>query len=130
MSIQQNDTDSEKTFVKRFTSTEEEQEFCMRYDIMRNDLEKFQLFCKSYRISKILKSPGKVSFQQSLEDQQFFNLFRSLETNSVRYLVAGGLAMLAYGHSFADTSYIDIWIEDTSTNRKNLRQSFSKAGYG
>jgi hypothetical protein len=47
------------------------------------------------------------------------DFFIDLNKYDVRFLIVGGIAVNYYGYSRA-TGDIDIWIEDTETNRKNL----------
>jgi hypothetical protein len=62
-------------------------------------------------------------------DDELLKFWRSLNDNHVRYIMAGGFATRFHGFN-RNTDDLDIWLEDTLQNRKNLRESFSKLGYG
>jgi len=55
--------------------------------------------------------------------QEILNIWKKLNENNVRYLTIGGLAVNIYGYT-RNTEDIDILIDDTSENRKNLRKAF------
>ena len=61
--------------------------------------------------------------------QEILNIWKKLNDNNVRYLTIGGLAVNIYGYT-RNTGDIDILIDDTSENRKNLRKAFSDIGIG
>lgn len=61
--------------------------------------------------------------------QEILNIWKKLNENNVRYLTIGGLAVNIYGYT-RNTGDIDILIDDTSENRKNLRKAFSDIGIG
>lgn len=61
--------------------------------------------------------------------QEILNIWKEFNENNVRYLTIGGLAVNIYGYT-RNTGDIDILIEDTIENRKNLRVSFKKIGIG
>jgi hypothetical protein len=62
-------------------------------------------------------------------DEDILSLWRCLQNNSVRYIMIGGFATNLHGYSRA-TNDIDIWIEDTLQNRKNLRKALKEQGSG
>lgn len=62
-------------------------------------------------------------------DEELLNFWRSLNDNHVRYIMVGGFATRFHGFN-RNTDDLDIWLEDTPQNRKNLRQSFIALGYG
>lgn len=61
--------------------------------------------------------------------QEIINIWEKLKDNNVRYLTVGGLAVNIYGYT-RNTGDIDILIDDTAENRKNLRRAFSQIGIG
>ncbi|HEY4877119.1 MAG TPA: DUF6036 family nucleotidyltransferase [Puia sp.] len=62
-------------------------------------------------------------------DEQLLNLWKTLNSNDVKYIMVGGFATVLHGFS-RNTNDIDLWLDDTKTNRKNLRKTFSELGYG
>jgi hypothetical protein len=61
--------------------------------------------------------------------QEILNIWKIFDENNVRYLTIGGLAVNIYGYT-RNTGDIDVLIEDTLENRKNLRIAFSRIGIG
>jgi hypothetical protein len=61
--------------------------------------------------------------------QEILNIWKVFNDNNVRYLTIGGLAVNIYGYT-RNTGDIDILIEDTIENRKNLRLAFASIGIG
>ncbi|QBN20249.1 DUF6036 family nucleotidyltransferase [Flavobacterium nackdongense] len=61
--------------------------------------------------------------------QEIFNIWKVFNEMNVRYLTIGGLAVNIYGYT-RNTGDIDILIEDTIENRKNLRLAFASIGIG
>lgn len=53
----------------------------------------------------------------------FLNLWHCLNKNSVRYIMVGGFATNLHGFQ-RYTGDIDLYLDDTLENRKNLRQAF------
>lgn len=62
-------------------------------------------------------------------DDELLNFWRVLNRNNVRYIMVGGFATRFHGFNRA-TDDLDIWLDDTVKNRKNLRKSFSELNYG
>jgi hypothetical protein len=62
-------------------------------------------------------------------DQAFIEFWRCLNKYQVRYIMVGGLATYFHGYN-RNTDDIDMWIDDTLENRKNLRSAFKDLGYG
>lgn len=60
---------------------------------------------------------------------EFSIIWEKLHSNNVKYLIIGGLAVNIYGYT-RNTCDIDILIEDSLENRKNLRQAFLEIGIG
>ena len=58
-------------------------------------------------------------------DADILLLWKCLQQNNVRYIMIGGFATNLHGYSQA-TNDIDIWIEDTLPNRKNLRKALQE----
>ena len=61
--------------------------------------------------------------------QEILNIWQKFNENNVRYLTIGGLAVNIYGYT-RNTGDIDILIDDTQENRKNLRIAFKEIGIG
>ena len=62
-------------------------------------------------------------------DEDILSLWRSLNNNNVRYIMIGGFATNLHGYNRA-TNDIDLWIDDTLQNRKNLRKALKEQGSG
>lgn len=62
-------------------------------------------------------------------DDELLRFWRSLNNNNVRYIMVGGFATRFHGYN-RNTDDLDIWLEDTLQNRKNLRNSFIELNYG
>ena len=62
-------------------------------------------------------------------DEDILSLWRSLNNNDVRYVMIGGFATNLHGYNRA-TNDIDLWIDDTLQNRKNLRKALKEQGSG
>ena len=62
-------------------------------------------------------------------DDELLKFWRSLNDNHVRYIMVGGFATRFHGFN-RNTDDLDVWLEDTIENRKNLRKSFLELGYG
>ncbi|HRG17768.1 MAG TPA: hypothetical protein PLP39_01645 [Flavobacterium lutivivi] len=60
---------------------------------------------------------------------EIVNIWQKLKENNVRYLTIGGLAVNIYGYT-RNTGDVDLLIEDTIENRKNLRKAFAAIGIG
>ena len=64
-----------------------------------------------------------------VSDEQLMKFWAKLNSNQVRYIMIGGFATRFHGFN-RNTDDIDMWIDDTSANRKNLRKAFIELGYG
>jgi hypothetical protein len=62
-------------------------------------------------------------------NQDFKEFIQFLNANHVRYLVVGGYAVALHGHP-RYTKDIDIWIEISPENAKNLLQALEQFGFG
>lgn len=62
-----------------------------------------------------------------INDDEIIGLFSFLEKNCVRYILVGGFATVLNGHPRL-TQDVDIWIQDTFENRKNLRKTLLDIG--
>jgi len=62
-------------------------------------------------------------------DEDILSLWQSLNNNDVRYIMIGGFATNLHGYNRA-TNDIDLWIDDTLQNRKNLRKALKEQGSG
>ena len=62
-------------------------------------------------------------------DNELLSFWKSLNKNNVKYIMVGGIATNLHGYQRA-TDDADIWIDDTNSNRKNLRISFKEYGIG
>ena len=56
-------------------------------------------------------------------DEELLNFWRHLRLAGVKYIMVGGVATNLHGYNRA-TDDIDVWIEDTTENRKNFRTAF------
>lgn len=61
-------------------------------------------------------------------DENLLDFWRWLNHFNVRYIMVGGVAVNLHGYS-RTTEDIDIWINDTKANRKQLGSAFAKFGY-
>ena len=62
-------------------------------------------------------------------NSQIIDIWKCFSLNKVKYLTIGGFAVNIYGYG-RNTGDIDIFIEDSIENRKNLRVALKKAGIG
>lgn len=62
-------------------------------------------------------------------DEELLSLWNCLNKNNVRYIMVGGVATNLNGYQ-RSTEDIDMWIEDTVTNRKNFRKALKEYGMG
>ena len=62
-------------------------------------------------------------------EKDLLAFWTSLNKNSVKYIMVGGIATNFNGYQRA-TDDADIWIEDSPENRKNLRFAFKEYGMG
>jgi len=62
-------------------------------------------------------------------DETILNFWKSLQDNAVRYIMVGGFAINLHGYQ-RFTGDLDIWLEDSLENRKNLRQAFINSDMG
>ena len=62
-------------------------------------------------------------------DDELLRFWRSLNNHKVNYIMVGGFATRFHGFN-RNTEDLDLWLEDTLQNRKNLRQSFIDLDYG
>ena len=62
-------------------------------------------------------------------DEAFIHFWRVLNNHKVKYIMVGGLATRFHGFN-RNTDDMDIWIEDSLSNRQNLRKAFVELGYG
>jgi hypothetical protein len=62
-------------------------------------------------------------------DQGLLDFWSTLNHFNVRYILVGGVAVRFHGYN-RSTDDLDVWIEDTLINRKNLRSAFFQLGYG
>lgn len=68
-------------------------------------------------------TPGRAMF-----NPDFKEFIRSLNENSVRYLVVGGYAVALHGHP-RYTKDLDIWIDRTPENAKKLVKAIADFGF-
>ena len=62
-------------------------------------------------------------------DEELIRFWRILNQCNLKYIMVGGLAVRFQGFNRA-TDDLDMWIHDTSVNRKCLRNAFIELGYG
>jgi len=60
---------------------------------------------------------------------QILNIWKSFQKYNVKYITIGGFAVNIYGYN-RNTGDLDILIEDSIENRKNLRNAFVDIGIG
>jgi len=56
-------------------------------------------------------------------DEEILKFWKALQLHKVQYIMVGGYAMNLHGYQ-RFTGDLDIWIEDTTKNRQNLRKAF------
>lgn len=62
-------------------------------------------------------------------DEGLLNFWRVLNKHQVAYIMVGGFAVNMSGFTRA-TDDSDIWLKNTSENRKNFRTAYAELGYG
>jgi len=62
-------------------------------------------------------------------DEDILSFWQSLNNNNVEYIMVGGFASILHGVSRI-TQDVDIWIKDTSENRKKLRKTIADLNLG
>ncbi|CAN5122958.1 hypothetical protein BH09BAC2_BH09BAC2_18430 [soil metagenome] len=62
-------------------------------------------------------------------DNEILRFWKSLQDNHVKYLMIGGFAINIHGFQ-RYTADLDIWIEDSTVNRKNLRKALIELDMG
>ena len=62
-------------------------------------------------------------------DEDLLKFWRSLTKTGVRFLMIGGVATNLHGYH-RTTNDIDLWVDDSSSNRKKLRAAFKDYGIG
>lgn len=62
-------------------------------------------------------------------DEEILKFWKALQDHQVQYIMIGGYAMNLHGYQ-RFTGDMDIWINDTLKNRKNLREAFKACGMG
>src|SRR6185312_1928957 len=84
--------------------------------------------CEETHCTKKRKLPTNKKFMDVL-DEALIKFWRKLNDNNVRYIMVGGFAIRFHGFD-RNTDDLDLWLEDTIENRKNLRKAFWELGYG
>lgn len=62
-------------------------------------------------------------------DEGLLEFWRVLNKHNVQYIMVGGFAVNMNGFIRA-TKDSDLWLNDTSKNRKNFRKAYAALGYG
>ena len=62
-------------------------------------------------------------------DNQIIEIWKHFSANNVKYLTIGGFAVNIYGYG-RNTGDIDIFIEDSIENKKNLGLALKQLGIG
>ncbi|MCJ0743390.1 DUF6036 family nucleotidyltransferase [Pedobacter montanisoli] len=62
-------------------------------------------------------------------DDEILTIWRSFNKNNVRFIMVGGVATNLHGF-LRTTADIDMWIEDSPDNRKNLRKALKECAVG
>lgn len=60
---------------------------------------------------------------------EILTIWKSFHENKVKYITIGGFAVNIYGY-IRNTGDLDVLIEDSIPNRKNLRKAFVQIGIG
>jgi hypothetical protein len=63
----------------------------------------------------------------NLFNQDFQDFIRELNSNKVRYILIGGYAVILYGY-IRSTGDMDIWVDKTKENYKNLIKALNHFG--
>lgn len=64
-----------------------------------------------------------------LLDEELLRFWKLLDKHAVSYIMIGGFATRFHGFN-RNKDDIDLWLEDTLTNRQNLRKAFIDLDYG
>lgn len=62
-------------------------------------------------------------------DEELLKLWRYLNSSQVEFILIGGIATNLHGYH-RTTNDIDIWLKDSLSNRKKLREAFKNYGLG
>ncbi len=62
-----------------------------------------------------------------LFDSEIISLFKSLNEQAVKYILVGGLAVNYHGF-IRSTGDVDVWIDDSKTNRNNFVNALNNYG--
>lgn len=62
-------------------------------------------------------------------DEELLQFWKALNEHGVKYIMVGGFATRFHGFDRA-TDDLDMWLKDTTENRKYLRNAFKALGYG
>jgi hypothetical protein len=62
-------------------------------------------------------------------DEELLGFWKALNNCNVRYIMVGGVATNLHGYQ-RTTDDIDIWIDTSLDNRRNLRRTFNECGMG
>jgi hypothetical protein len=62
-------------------------------------------------------------------DVELLRFWKHLNLHKVKYIMVGGFATRFHGFNRA-TDDLDLWLDDTHTNRKRLREAFIDLEYG
>ena len=60
-------------------------------------------------------------------EEEIIKFWKALPDNGVKYIMVGGYAANIHGYQ-RYTGDMDMWIDDTTENRTNLRKAFKEAG--
>ncbi len=64
-----------------------------------------------------------------VQDEELLHFWKCLANHNVKYIMIGGFATRFHGFN-RSTEDLDIWLEDTTANRRQLRKAFVEIGYG
>jgi len=62
-------------------------------------------------------------------DESLLNFWRLMNRHGVAFIMVGGVAVNLQGYS-RSTNDIDVWIQDTTENRRRLEKVLADLGYG
>jgi hypothetical protein len=93
--------------------------------------QRFKAAMQMIRLKQKLQSATIIKPNDVMDilDEDIIAFRRELANNKVKYIMIGGFASILHGSSRI-TQDVDIWIEDTLENRKNLRKTIANLNLG
>lgn len=62
-------------------------------------------------------------------NEELIRFWKALNSHNIQYIMIGGFAIRFHGFN-RNTDDVDMWLNDSIENRKNLRAAFKDLGYG